>query len=274
VIWAQSDSGAYSDSIATVHSLLAQRKTGELATAFAPAVFSARQAAYVSGSWSEFDRFDAILDEAWEEAERHPQDQRLIRLWQGDTIFALLIALARDELLIAERASATLSLLAQMEERDARRDALERWNEAILHDDPAPLASALEEVGANQDELDLLPASSALCRFLSEHALTLPVPILSLIAGGRALQREDGLKRWYEIAQSLSDDDNTRLAVAIDEAEAHGLIPHATRMRVILARRTGDPSLLERARPILERLGDKLFLRKLERIAADLTHDS
>jgi class 3 adenylate cyclase len=273
VIWAQSDSGAYSDSITTVHSLLAQRKTGELATAFAPAVFSARQSAFISGSWSEFEGFDAILDEAWEEAERHPQDPRLVRLWQGDTIFALLIALARDERLNAERVSATLSQLVQLEERDTRRDALQRWSEAILHDDPAPLAAALQEVGSSQDELELLPVSGALCCFLSEHGQTLPTDILSLIAGGRALQREDGLRRWFEIAQALSDDNNTRLATAIDEAEAHGLIPHAARMRVVLAQRTSDPSLLERARPTLERLGDKLFLRKLERIALDFIRE-
>jgi hypothetical protein len=41
-------------------------------------------------------------------------------------------------------------------------------------------------------------------------------------------------------------------------------------MRIILAQRTGDRAQLERARAALERLDDRLFLRKLEAVAAAL----
>jgi hypothetical protein len=41
-------------------------------------------------------------------------------------------------------------------------------------------------------------------------------------------------------------------------------------MRIVLARRTGDRAQLERARPVLERLGDRQFLRRLELVAAEL----
>jgi hypothetical protein len=37
-------------------------------------------------------------------------------------------------------------------------------------------------------------------------------------------------------------------------------------MRIVLAQCTGDASQLERARPVLERLGDRQFLRRLEEV--------
>jgi hypothetical protein len=41
-------------------------------------------------------------------------------------------------------------------------------------------------------------------------------------------------------------------------------------MRIVLAQRSGDPTQLERARPVLERLGDRQFLRRLHDTAAAL----
>jgi hypothetical protein len=60
------------------------------------------------------------------------------------------------------------------------------------------------------------------------------------------------------------------LADAIDQAKRRGLVPHAARIRIVLAQRTGDRAHLARARMILEQLGDRQFLRRLERVAADL----
>ncbi|MEO9029029.1 MAG: hypothetical protein ABI413_09455 [Ktedonobacteraceae bacterium] len=45
---------------------------------------------------------------------------------------------------------------------------------------------------------------------------------------------------------------------------------HAARMRIVLAKRIGDLSQLERARPVLEWLEDRLFLRKLREVEAML----
>ena len=50
------------------------------------------------------------------------------------------------------------------------------------------------------------------------------------------------------------------------EDETHGFVLHVAHMRIVLAQRTGDRMLLERARPVLERLGDRQFLRRLEEI--------
>jgi hypothetical protein len=76
--------------------------------------------------------------------------------------------------------------------------------------------------------------------------------------------------RCAAIAQALADDDNAALAAAIDEAERHNLVVHAARVRIVLAQRTGDRSHLARARPVLERLRDRMALRRLEEVAASI----
>jgi class 3 adenylate cyclase/predicted ATPase len=78
---------------------------------------------------------------------------------------------------------------------------------------------------------------------------------------------EDDLTlRASRVARALIADDNEALAQAIEDVEAHQLIVHAAHMRIVLARRSGDASHLARARPVLERLGDRLFLRTLQQV--------
>jgi hypothetical protein len=44
-------------------------------------------------------------------------------------------------------------------------------------------------------------------------------------------------------------------------------VAHVARMRIVLAQRSCDLAQLERARPVLQRLGDRQFLRRLEEVA-------
>ena len=81
---------------------------------------------------------------------------------------------------------------------------------------------------------------------------------------------DDLTLRATAIASALAADDNEALARAIDQAEAHHLTVHGARMRIVLARRTGDRSQLERARSVLEPLEDRLFLSKLREVAQSL----
>lgn len=269
IIWAQTARGEYASAIATVHDLLAQRRPSELVTGFASPIFSAREDAFMCGAWDEFARFGAAVEEIWQEADERLEEPRLVRLWQGDAVYAMLIALARDDRSAAERSASMLRSLAEQEPHEARRQALLGWVEAALGDDPAPLADALSGV-TSQDDLDRLPVYRTACRLLSEYGQALPETILDLLAAGQAIQTEDAFQCWYAIARALADDDNARLAAAIDTAEAHHLAPHAARMRVTLAQRAHDRAQLDLARPALERLGDALFLRKLEEVAATL----
>jgi hypothetical protein len=76
-----------------------------------------------------------------------------------------------------------------------------------------------------------------------------------------------GISKWYgQIALALAAGDNEQLALAIDQADEHGLIVHAARMRIVLAQRTRDQQQLESARPLLEQLGDRRALCKLEEV--------
>jgi len=263
VIWALSNRGDYTGAIRAVRDLFAQRRPSELATEFASSLFAARDDAFLCGAWTDFALFDAGIEEIWREADGRVEDLRLIRLRQGDCISALLIALAHDDQPAAKRVVETLRSLADQEPREARREALQSWIEACLGDDPAPLEVVLNGV-TTADDLDLLPSYRSLCRLLGEYGRPIPERLLELIAGGRAIQTDDAIKRWYPIARALADGDDAKLARAIEDADAHGLTPHAARMRIVLAQRTGDRAPLEVARPLLERLGDKLFLRKLE----------
>ena len=77
---------------------------------------------------------------------------------------------------------------------------------------------------------------------------------------------DDMTLRATNIANALAANDNAALEQAIDEAEEHQLIVHAAHMRIVLAKRTGETRHLERARPVLERLEDRLFLRELQEV--------
>jgi hypothetical protein len=106
--------------------------------------------------------------------------------------------------------------------------------------------------------------SVALLLFVNEHGCPLSEEML-----GRVKDIGDGDRLLREIALALTSNDLPRLAHAIDEAEAHKLVHHAARMRIILAQRSHDPRPLALARPVLERLGDHQFLRHLEEVAQD-----
>ncbi|MGH2480297.1 MAG: hypothetical protein ACRDHW_11625, partial [Ktedonobacteraceae bacterium] len=102
--------------------------------------------------------------------------------------------------------------------------------------------------------------------FFSEHEQTPPDAVMEL----GTYYADDMTLRASNVVKALKANDNDALARAIDEAEEHQLIVHAAHMRIVLAKRTGDLSQLERARPVLERLEDRLFLRKLHEVEAML----
>jgi hypothetical protein len=106
--------------------------------------------------------------------------------------------------------------------------------------------------------------------FLSERGTRTPPALLNMATARAGAEQFDTLLQCVAIAAALAANDNGRLAAAIDEAEAHGLVPHAARMGIVLAQRTGDRAPLERARPVLERLSDRQFLRRLEEVQAAL----
>jgi hypothetical protein len=121
---------------------------------------------------------------------------------------------------------------------------------------------------ATRFDLDDLARSPILCvwvvLYLVEHGFPAPAALM-------AAARERGLignldEALAEVVEGLTSGDTARLAAAIDAAESRHLVVHAARMRIILAQRSGDLAPLARARPVLERLGDRQFLRRLEEV--------
>jgi hypothetical protein len=106
-------------------------------------------------------------------------------------------------------------------------------------------------------------------RYVCEHDLPISAGLLAAASSGDPACLPDAWRTLAMVATALHAEDWPRLDAAIAEAEASGLIPFAAHMRIVLAKRTHDAALLELARPVLEKLGDRLFLRKLEEVAAN-----
>jgi class 3 adenylate cyclase len=217
-------------------------------------------AACLGGQWTELDEIAARLGDAWEAMGRDPGARYLTR-----GFFAMLhVARARDDRAAADRAAAALGRLA---ETDGTR-LIEALTAAYRHDDIGPLEESL-----------LLDAHSRTAYY---HIMALVIAFLSERGEAsaptlhvRIMERTEGafivpLRRMVAVAQALASGDNALLAAAIEEAEAQVLVPHAARMRIVLAQRTRDPAPLERARPVLQRLGDRQFLRRLEEVRGAL----
>jgi hypothetical protein len=99
--------------------------------------------------------------------------------------------------------------------------------------------------------------------FFSERGVPAPEKLLAT-----SLFQDDLIPQCMNVARAIAANDNAQLAVALEEAEAHHLIVHAARMRIVLAQRTGDRTQLTRARSVLEPLQDRHFLRRLEEVQA------
>ncbi len=134
--------------------------------------------------------------------------------------------------------------------------------EALLTDELEKIPLHLE-AEAKHDRMLMM-----LCLFFNERGKPLFHDLLQAMRD--ADLPRSALRDLSEIFLALKENDNARLARAIEAAEAHQLVPHAARMRIVLAHHTGDPAPLQLARPVLERLGDRQFLRRLEEVEESL----
>lgn len=253
LVWNQCDAGDYGGAIATVRDAIARRRPGDPSLTLGQAPAWGSLAACYAGEWAALDECVALLDEAWGELRRDMS----IRLLGWGYLAPLYVAMARED-------KAAIAHTADMVGRfgSARHgDVLRAMIEASLRDDPAPLQDLLRSAG---DRAEIFRGFWYLLMFLNERGQSLPRPLLGLLSVSARARAIDVLRCCTQIALALGEEDDVALAAAIDVAEAHGLIPHAARMRIVLAQRTGDRAQLKRARPVLERLGDKQFLRKLE----------
>jgi class 3 adenylate cyclase/tetratricopeptide (TPR) repeat protein len=260
--------GDYDRCIAIVREALEQVRPGESVAHLAvgasrPAsvvplaygVSRAAVAAWYTGRWDELGIFITAVERAWEQLQHEPSSSLVTGY-----LVALHVARAREDRAAADAATAAL-------ERLATGDQDGEWHRlfaAYREDDPCELLTP---------PLDVWPAAvpyPEVLMFLSERGVRAP-PSLLEAAGTEARAEQIAFPlHCVEIAEALAAEDNTRLAAAIDGAEAGSMLPHAARIRIVLAQRACDRSQLEQARPVLERLGDRQFLRRLGEVEAAL----
>jgi len=246
--------GDYARYLEIVREALAQLRPGEPVLPLGIAVQFAFYALYLTGRWPEISEFMPLFEEIQHQAQQH--DPGAVGALVDQNYLCLLnIALAHED-----RAAADTAL-----------SAFEAY--ASGGNTPAMLAAYRED---NPGHLDFEPVSADwivwMLMFLSEHGVPASRAVLARVPFN-SFGNADQAMRCVEIAEALLASDLARLATAIDEAEAHGLIVHAARMRIVLAQRTADRTQLSRARPVLEGLGDRQFLRRLEEIAVALSEE-
>src|SRR5216684_2764555 len=257
--------GNYARCSQIVREALEQLRPGEPVVHLLEAVVRATYALYLSGHWSEMSDFMPTLEEMWEQVQYDASKAFFLAVGgylSGGYLAVLSIALAREDRAVADAAASVIERGFPIRNTNARALLV-----ALCEEDPNKISCdpSSEELWDQTDIPTLM--------FLSEHGIHAPQALIK-----RLLSRLSWYSWWWnnvvsrcvEIAQALLVEDHGRLATAIDEAETHGLIPHAARMRIVLAQRTSDRTQLERARPVLERLGDRRSLRRLEEIAATL----
>jgi hypothetical protein len=173
-------------------------------------------------------------------------------------LIALHVAIARDDQVAADAAAATLDALLAHE----RTEELTRLAAAYRTDDADKLLCPLL---AHWTQNTRFPET---LMFLSERGIHAPWELLEAAAGEAHAEQVPFPLLCLAIAEALAAEDDARLATALEDAERGGVVAHAARMRIVLAQRSGDRAPLERARPVLQRLGDRQFLRRLDEVAS------
>jgi class 3 adenylate cyclase len=251
--------GDYAGSIEVAWQTVTTLSAGVSPTLLAEAAGWGALAACIAGHWSDASKLAAVVEEAWEAGEHDAAIGSSLRGF----ISGLHIATAREDRAAADRALATLQRIWGSSRTMGASFVISLLT-AYRNDDVHALDNAI-------------PAGSKpfggfwiAVTFLSERGVPWRPDLLRFARETADRSREDIVVRTVAVAEALAAGDDAWLAAAIKDAEAHGLIPHAARMRIVLAQRTGDRDYLELARPVLERLGDRQFLRRLEEVQAAL----
>ncbi|HEX9037703.1 MAG TPA: adenylate/guanylate cyclase domain-containing protein [Ktedonobacterales bacterium] len=244
--------GEYEQCLSVVREVLGQLRPGDPVAYLGEATSYALLAGLFSGRWSELSDLVPHFEESFKR-----RSSAVFAAVRRGYLAELHLALARQDRAAADAAASVLDTALTPDWLAGERALLAAYRE----DDPRQLA--FDPVGMVWP----LPYPFVLMlMFVSERGAHIPPALLDVAAGRAHAERFDALQHCVQIASALAANDNGRLAAAIDEAETHGLIPHAARMRIVLAQRTGDHTQFERARPVLEWLGDRQFLHRLEEV--------
>ena len=244
--------GNFSHCIEVVREALVHLRPGDPVVHLDAAVVAATWALLLNGPWSEISTFMPTLEDIWKQIQHGVGATTHVA---GSYLAILHIALAREDLAAASAAASVLERCFSGGSVNARA-----LLDAYRFDDPHYL-----DFDPSSDEWTL-----PILLFLNERGIPARRTLMARLRTLGFSLSMDLWIRFVEIAEALENSDMIRLTTAIDEIEAHGYIAHAARVRLVLAQRTGDQTQLERARLLLERLGDRQFLRRLEEVSAAL----
>lgn len=245
--------GDYNACIANAWNAFEQLKPGQSAVGLQKVVSYAALAAFISGRWDEMEALCQKMDEIREQA--YTDRATLASLVRGYHA-VLLLALAREDRALIDETAAKIR-----EDGALLGSDFALYIDGLLEDDAQKVLENRPRQAGHI--LRLIPLL-----FLNEHGVPMSEDaILGLDEEGH------GYRYWREGALALASNDTARLEHAINEAEAHGLIPHAARMRIVLAQRSGKLAPLMSVRPVFERLGDQQSLRRLQDVVSALSAD-
>jgi class 3 adenylate cyclase/tetratricopeptide (TPR) repeat protein len=260
LVWGHLDSGEYDQSVEVMTRALTELRPEEPRVVLSNGVSFAVLAACLGGRWNDLEPLVGALEQSWEEMRRDVGAGFLL----AGFFAALHVALARQDRAAIDAASSVVERLLSPQSRADRRPLLA----AYVADDPARLTLDLEHGFWDWGATNPIVASGYM--FLNERGVVLPPHLLDRLVSRERARNIAPIVHALQVHQALAGKDPTELVQAIDQVEASGLVPHAARMRIVLAQMTGDPAQLEQARPVLERLEDRQFLRRLEEVAASL----
>jgi class 3 adenylate cyclase len=246
--------GDYDNCLEIIQEAVKQIRPGQPLTHLFSGIAHAIFAAFVSGRWSDaYALFPLLQERLLTQSEYSPMATHCEKGYYS----ILQIALARED-----RATIDAAVTAFSRFYPDATTVPHRLLNAFLTDE-MPKIEKDDGCGNKESEIKMTTLA-----FYNEHgALIPPAFVERLYQPG---WRYAAVLDYLAIAEALAAEDNERLAQAIDEAEAHQLIVHAARMRIVLAQRTRDKGHLDRARAVLERLGDRLFLCRLQEVEAAL----
>jgi hypothetical protein len=245
--------GDYLECLTVVRDALEHVRPGDPIAHLRHATLHAIFAAWISDRWSDLPELSAYLENI---LRRTPPD--VVPGGPGAYFAVLHVALARDDRSAADRARSILERQLPESNRFGHSLLL-----AYLRDDAQAIAVESTSFGWYLLLFSLL--------FFTERGLFPPKGLMAAVPRAKEIGPAHALSWCVGIAEALEARDPLRLDHAIAEAERHELVPHAARMRIVLAEMTGDPAPLEAARAVLERLQDRRFLRRLEEVAVTLS---
>jgi hypothetical protein len=225
-------------------------------------VSQACMVAFMSGRWHDLDDLLRTLATIWEQLQYDVSAGHGVA---DGYIAALLVALAREDRTSADAAYALLTRIMAGSTESGRAVLA-----AVRDGDPARLIHVLQANATGPLLLGTDEESGAVLSLMvcNEYGVVAPKGMIERV--GRSAWHADMFKHYLAIAAALAAGDDARLAAAVDAAETDSLVVHAARLRIVLAQRTGDRTQLDRARPALERVGDRQFLGRLDEVAVRL----